>query len=230
MARGECRLVDHGTAFARESACRPRLAFGHVGIILTILLLGAVPLAGDLGLRPRRPADPPSRGAVWAAATYALLPALTGAVAAGRLGTAILGWLLPLIVLLVLRAVRLGSRWTATWLAVLLLAAAEAFVPLLWLATAILAIAVLAVGAARRGTKSLWRGRSATARLLAMVVVPPLLLLPWSWDVATHPTRLWLEAGRPRPGPSTPSCPPGRSPWHSLAARWPAHAGSCSAR
>ena len=99
-----------------------------------------------------------------------------------------------------LRAVRLGSRWTATWLAVLLLAAAEAFVPLLWLATAILAIAVLAVGVARRGIKSLWRGRSATARLLAMVVVPPLLLLPWSWDVATHPTRLWLEAGAPAPG------------------------------
>ncbi len=70
----------------------------------------------------------------------------------------------------------------------------------MWLATAILAVAVLAVGAARRGITSLWRGRSATARLLVMVLVPPVLLLPWSWGVAQHPSRLWLEAGAPSPG------------------------------
>ena len=174
---------------------------------MTILLLGAVPLAGIsayvLAGRLTR-----HRGVrVWAALTYALLPPLTGAVAAGRLGTAILGWLLPLVVLLVLRAVTVGSRWTATWLAVLALAAAEAFVPLMWLATAVLAVAVLAVGIARRGITSVWRGRGATARLLAMVAVPPLLLLPWSWDVATHPARLWLEAGAPAPGTIDPELP-----------------------
>ena len=206
------------------------LAFGHVGIIVTILLLGAVPLAGIsayvLAGRLTR-----HRGVrVWAAATYALLPALTGAVAAGRLGTAILGWLLPLIVLLVLRAVRLGSRWTATWLAVLLLAAAEAFVPLMWLATAILAIAVLAVGAARRGITSLWRGAPRPRDSSRWSSRPRCSCCPGRGGWRSTRRGSGSRPVLPRQGPSTPSCPPGRWPSRSRAARSPVHAGSSSAR
>ena len=73
-----------------------------------LLLLAAVPLAGliaYLALR-RVVAAVPLR--VWGAATYALLPSVVGAVAAGRLSTAVVAVLLPLTLLLAGRA--LGRR------------------------------------------------------------------------------------------------------------------------
>ena len=65
-----------------------------------------------------------------------------------------------------------------------------AFVPLFWLITAV----VMAVGliALRR------RDRALDA--LIVVVVPLLLLLPWTLDIAGHPARIFLEAGLARPG------------------------------
>ncbi|HTY71990.1 MAG TPA: glycosyltransferase family 2 protein [Actinomycetes bacterium] len=183
------------------------LVFGHVGFTVSVLLLLAVPLAGLSGYVLAKRLTQRRLVAVWAAATYALLPPLTAAVAAGRLGTAVLGWLLPLLVLSVLAALRGGSRWPRTWAAVLLLTVGAAFVPLLWVASLLIAVAVLLVGAMRRGVRSLWRGRAATSRLLVLVLVPPLLLLPWSATLAAHPTRLFLEAGAPSPGTVDPTLP-----------------------
>ena len=63
-----------------------------------LLLLAAVPLAGItayLALR-RLVASVPLR--VWGAVGYALLPPVLGAVATGRLGTAVAAVLLPLLV------------------------------------------------------------------------------------------------------------------------------------
>ena len=40
-----------------------------------------------------------------------------------------------------------------------------------------------------------------------MLAVPPLLLLPWSVDILTHPARLFLEAGLARPGLATAGLP-----------------------
>ena len=47
---------------------------------------------------------------LWAAVGYALLPPVLGAVATGRLGTAVAAVLLPLLVLAVVRALGLDDR------------------------------------------------------------------------------------------------------------------------
>lgn len=160
-----------------------------------LLLLGCIPLAGVtawLALR-RVVHSVPLR--LWAAASYALLPAALGAVAAGRLGTAALAVLLPLVGLAVTRSLGLagtdrreGSN-RATWAAVLLLAVATAFVPL----TAVLGLALALLAA------FVLRGAN-LPRLAALVVLPWVLLLPWVPAVVEDPQLLLLEAGLPGPG------------------------------
>lgn len=192
--------------------------FGKPWLAVSVLLLGSVPLAGLTAYRASRllvtePARtgrraraagrrvPVTAVRAWFAAAYALLPAATGAVAGGRLGTAVVHVLLPLIAVHVARvyglpraeAAALDARTRrkragrAAWAAALLLAAAMAFVPLTWL------IAVIAGGTA-------WalfdrpRGQGRRNLLIALGV-PPLLLLPWTVGLLLHPSRFLLEAG-----------------------------------
>ena len=81
---------------------------------------------------------------VVAATAYALLPAVTGAVAAGRLGTALAAWLLPLALWTGGRALGVGGSTSGgrAWLAGLLLAVVVAFVPLAWMLHVAPALAV----------------------------------------------------------------------------------------
>ena len=172
------------------------LLLDHASAAVDVLLLFAVPLAGVsayLGLRPVVRAVPLR---AWGAATYALLPPVVGAVAAGRLSTTAVAVLLPVTLLLAARAVGIrdvgdgrGSN-RAAWGAGLLLAAMTAFAPLVYL----VALVLLGLVAA-----TLARGRE-LARLAAMAVVTPLLLLPWLPTLVAHPKLLLLEAGLPGPG------------------------------
>ena len=147
-----------------------------------LVLLGAVPLAAATGYLAARRLVGSVPVRVWAAATYALLPPTLGAIAAGRLGTAVL--------------------------AVLLLGVATAFVPLvavLGLATGLLALLVV------RGSGLLRLAALVLAPLVlllpwlpALVADPQLLLLeaglpgPGLSDAAPDPvTVLLLQAGGP---------------------------------
>lgn len=160
---------------------------------LDLLLLGAVPLAGltaYLALRRLTTAWPLR---VWGAVGYALLPPLLAAVAAGRVGTAAVAVLLPLLVLTLVTALSPegGVRaWRAAWGSGLLLAVAAAFVPVVWGVTV---VALLAVGLVHRSGGT-W------ARVAAVVLVPPALLLPWLPALVDRPQLLLLEAGLPGPG------------------------------
>ncbi|MER7545787.1 glycosyltransferase [Actinomadura sp.] len=193
--------------------------FGKPWLAVSVLLLGSVPLAGLTAYRAARLliTEPPLTGRraraagrrvpvaavrAWFAAAYALLPAATGAIAGGRLGTAVVLVLLPLIGVYAARvygfprgeaarfdaATRRKRAGRAAWTVALLLAAATAFVPLVWL------IAVLTAGMVwalldRPGDR---HGRRNVAIALA---VPPLLMLPWSAGLLLHPSRLLTEAG-----------------------------------
>src|SRR5215470_3793974 len=165
---------------------------GKPWLAVDVILLGCVPLAGASAFLASRRVTSFMPARVIGALAYALLPVGMGAVAAGRLGTAVLLVLLPPIAVLagrVFTAPRRRAR-RAAWAAGLLIAVVTAVVPLFWLIAAV----AMPVGVALR-----YR-RSRALDALIVLAVPLLLLLPWSVDILTHPARLFLEAGLARPG------------------------------
>nr|BFD84457.1 glycosyltransferase [Streptomyces sp. Xyl84] len=167
------------------------LLLGSTGLAVTVLLVGSVPLAGFTAYFASRPLVPSRLLRAWAAVVYAFLPATTGALAGGRIGTAVLAVLLPLIARAGIAASGLtappGARgsWRATWAYALLLTVTTAFTPIVWPIALVLGIAVLAV-----------RRRDLVAhlpRFLAQLLTPLLLLAPWSLTLL--PSGFFKEAG-----------------------------------
>ncbi|WP_406199085.1 glycosyltransferase family 2 protein [Kitasatospora sp. NBC_01560] len=186
------------------------MLFDHADLAVTLLVVLAVPLAAVSAYLVSRPLIDSKLVRAWASATYALLPAATGALAQGRIGTAVLAVLLPPLARAAAISAGLGIRaesaakgarpgWRPVWMTVLLLTLATAFVPLAWalalpLCLAMLAAAVVRGGAFGSGGAAL---RLLGLRVLVILAVPVLVLAPWSLQVLTHPQRLLLEAGLP---------------------------------
>ena len=171
---------------------------GKPWLAVDVILLGCVPLAGISAFLATRRVTRFVPARIVGALAYALLPVGIGAVATGRLGTAVLLVLLPPIGVLAGR-VFAGPRRKArraAWALALLVAVVAAFVPLFWLITVVaMAVGVLALGRRRPGT-------ALNAGIVA--AVPLVLLLPWTLDLATDPARIFLEAGVVRSGLATP--------------------------
>ncbi|GHE56060.1 glycosyltransferase family 2 protein [Streptomyces vinaceus] len=171
--------------------------FGSSSAALTLLLVCSVPLAGLTAYFASRPLVESRLLRAWAAVAYAFLPAVTGALAGGRLGTAVLAILLPLIARSAVAAFGFGtagageerSGWRPVWTYTLLLTLATAFTPVVWPLAAVLGAAALVL---RRAD---WKAYG--LRLLATLAVPLLVLAPWSLSLLTHPGRLLHEAGLP---------------------------------
>jgi GT2 family glycosyltransferase len=166
---------------------------GKPWLAIDVLLIGCVPLAGMSAMLAVRKVTTSSLVRTWASVTYGLLPVATGVVASGRFGTAVAFVLLPLIVAQAGRIVaESGPRTTrAAWATGLLTAIASAFVPLLWV---ILLIGGVLAAIVIRHKRGLLRN------LLIAVLTPPVLLVPWSLTLLSHPARLFLEAGLPLQG------------------------------
>ncbi|MGW6617358.1 glycosyltransferase family 2 protein [Streptomyces erythrochromogenes] len=174
------------------------LLFGSTQAALTLLLVGSVPLAGLTAYFASRPLVESRLLRAWAATAYAFLPAVTGALAGGRLGTAVLAVVLPLIARSAVAAFGLGEQvgtaeqrggWRAVWTYTLLLTVATAFTPVLWPLAVLLGAAALVLRRAQWKTYGL--------RLLATLAVPLVVLAPWSLGLLTHPGRFLQEAGLP---------------------------------
>ncbi|MET8946918.1 glycosyltransferase [Streptomyces sp. NPDC004542] len=164
---------------------------GSTGLAVTVLLVCSVPLAGFTAYFASRPLVTSRLLRAWAAVAYAFLPAATGALAGGRVGTAVLAVLLPLIARAGIAASGLagavGARgsWRATWAYALLLTLATAFTPIVWPIALVLGLGVLAV-----------RRREPVAhglRFLAQLGTPLLVLAPWSLTLL--PFGFFKEAG-----------------------------------
>ncbi|MFC5909388.1 glycosyltransferase family 2 protein, partial [Streptacidiphilus monticola] len=186
------------------------LAFGSPALAVQLVLLLAVPLAGVSAYLVSRPLIDSRLVRAWAAACYAFLPAATGAIAQGRLGTAVLAVLLPPLARAAAIAVGLGIRtetaarggrpgWRSAWVAALLLTIGTAFVPLAWVLGLLLAAGALAAAYLRGGAfgQGLGALRQLGPRCAVIVLVPLLVLAPWSLGLLLHPGRLLLEAGIP---------------------------------
>jgi len=174
---------------------------GKPWLAVDVILIGCIPLAGVTAYLAARRVTRSVPVKIWTAMAYALLPVGMGAVAAGRLGTALVLVLLPLIAVVAARVFTHGPRRArrAAWAAALLVAVAAAFVPLVW----VLTVAAMAVG-----TLVFRRGRPGVMIDAAIVaVVPVVLLLPWSIALAAHPSQLLLEAGLQSAGLASPHLP-----------------------
>ena len=162
---------------------------GQAWLAVDVLLLGCVPLAGLTAYLATRRLVKASAARVLLAASYALLPVATGAIAAGRLGPAVAFVLLPLI------GISAGRMLTgipkkarrAAWAVGLLVAVAAAFAPLAWILAVVFAVAVLA---ARR-----WLLSADPVNAVIVAVVPFFVLFPWSLHLLTDPTAFITEAG-----------------------------------
>ncbi|MFJ7769240.1 glycosyltransferase family 2 protein [Streptomyces sp. NPDC097107] len=164
---------------------------GSTGLAVTLLLVCSVPLAGVTAYFASRPLVTSRLLRAWAAVAYAFLPAATGALAGGRIGTAVLAVLLPLIARAGAAAAGLtsssGTRgsWRATWAYALLLTITTAFTPVVWPLALLLGVGVLAL---RRGDIAAYG-----LRFLAQLGTPLLLLAPWSLTLL--PFGFFDEAG-----------------------------------
>ncbi|MEU9481831.1 glycosyltransferase [Streptomyces sp. NPDC048191] len=167
------------------------ILFGSTGLAVTVLLVASVPLAGFTAYFASRPLVTSRLLRAWAATAYAFLPATTGALAGGRIGTAVLAVLLPLIARAGIAASGLANRsgargsWRATWAYALLLTLTTAFTPIVWPLALLLGVGVLVL---RRGDLL-----AHALRFLAQLGTPLLVLAPWSLTLL--PTGFFKEAG-----------------------------------
>jgi GT2 family glycosyltransferase len=174
------------------------IAFGKVWLVVDVIFLGAVPLSALSAYTAARGLTTAVRVRTWAAIAYSLLPAVTGAVAGGRIDVVVVAIVLPQVIRVGASALR-GDPGSRTWRrsvgAGLLLAVVCAFGPLLWL-MALVGLAV-GIGFAERGADArdlLVRRATAAAVILVVAVVA---LMPWSWHVAAHPSLLTAGVGLP---------------------------------
>lgn len=175
------------------------LALGKVWLIVDILLLGAVPLAGLTAAVFVRHLAQSRVVRLWSAVSYALLPATTGAIATGRLGTCVALILLPILGTALLRVCRRQS-WPAAFTAGLILAVMTAFVPIVWPAVAgAIVIGVVAYGIGLRFGHLAHIAPSAFVGLVGRLLVPlgvaAAVLLPWTLRLLNHPRLVFTEAG-----------------------------------
>ncbi|MFI6918687.1 glycosyltransferase family 2 protein [Nonomuraea spiralis] len=181
--------TDWAPPYVGLLALASTLALGKTWLAVSVLLLGSVPLAGASAYLATRHIIPAVPARAWAAGTYALLPVATGAIAAGRLGTAVVFVLVPVYAALgttLLSGERRRAR-RAAWALGLLLAVGTAFVPLVYPLFAVLGVlAAVAYGGVRRGV--------VTSMVIALVV-PLALLFPWLAGLVADPGRILLEAG-----------------------------------
>ncbi len=163
-------------------------------LAVDVLLFGCVPAAGVTAFLATRRVTSVLAARVWVAATYALLPVAMGAVAAGRIGTAVAFVLLPLIAIMIgrMRAGPPRAARRAAWAAGLLVALAAAFVPLIW---PMAVLAALGVAAAWR-----WVGLRTVVNAAIVAAVPAAVLIPWTFHLVTSPSAFFGEAGVLRQG------------------------------
>lgn len=163
--------------------------FGRPEWLVTVLLVGTVPL-GLLSSYPliRRTIDD-RRVRLWVAVSYALLPVLLGGSNQGRLVLSVAAIMLPVLAIagraLVLRRVGYPEAWRGGWGAGVALTVLGAFVPALILVALVLAV-IAACTVARTPRK--------IGRLLIAIGTPLVVLSPW-W-----PT-LYASWGRLLTGP-----------------------------
>ena len=167
------------------------LMFGKAQAAVTVIVLLGIPLAGWSAYFALRGVIHGKAIRIWAALSYALLPAVTGAVSAGRIGTVIAAILLPFAARSIARLASPAGTWRRAAGTAIIVAAVTAAVPGLWLIVFVSSVVIIAIG---------WRRDAAAtlpiARRLALAILAPLvLLLPWSLRLLLNPQLFLVQPG-----------------------------------
>lgn len=182
------------------------LLLGKAPAAVSVLLLLAIPIAGWSAYVALRGLVVSRAIRVWAAVAYALLPAMTGAVASGRIGTTIAAIVLPFTVRSLVRVCGPHGTMRRAAGSAILVAVVVATAPALWL--------VLLVGGAAAAVYLVLREGAAPRPLIGRLAIgllaPLVLLLPWSGYLLTNPVLLLLEPGLS----SGPISDPNLNAWH----------------
>lgn len=192
-------------AYVLPFAVAASVLLGHTGAVVSGLMLLAVPIAAWGAWRLIKvvghlvdPLGLPRWLVVWAALTYALVPATSGAWGEGRFGTVAVAALLPWAAHAALGFVDpdRDRRWRAAWRTAVLVALGAAFVPGFWLFALLATVVVL--GAAAIISPRLLKERDSWGPPVVAVAATPVLLAPWLLPLLTtgSASGLLLEAGR----------------------------------
>ncbi len=163
------------------------LLLGKATMAVQLLLLLSIPLAGWSAYFASRAMIPSKAIRLWGAVTYALVPAMTGALAQGRIGTAVTAVVLPFAIRSMFRTGQPGATYRRAAGSALLLAIVLAFTPTVWL-IGVIALAV-ALAVSRQTLYSNYR------QILTAVAGSFIALMPWSFGLILQPVRFLLEPG-----------------------------------
>lgn len=167
------------------------LLLGKAPAAVTMVMLLGIPIAGWSAYFSLRGLVSNRVIRAWAGAAYALLPAVTGAVAGGRIGTMIAAIALPFAIRSIVKICGPTGTWRRAAGTALLMAIVLSATPALWL---VLLISSAIAAAYLIGSQ----GRSTLAilpRLAIGMLAPLVLLLPWSLDLLTTPSMWLLQPG-----------------------------------
>lgn len=194
-----------GPAYLFPLALLGTLFFGNVELVIDLIFILAVPAAFLAALRFLRRVCQGSWAPLWGAATFGLMPVVSGALSQGRLGTVVATALLPL---LATAALGLGAtepsesghppetrRWRAAWRTALVAGLLVAFAPPAMIVLALLVLFAVVSGALTLGRRE----------LLVLLGVPILMVLPWAVATLRVPGAWMVEAGRAAALPADPS-------------------------
>jgi GT2 family glycosyltransferase len=180
------------------------LLFGKADVAVQAIVLLGIPIAAWAAYFTLRGAVASRVIRTWAAAAYALLPAVTGAVSSGRIGTMMAAILLPFAVRSFVRIARDQGTFRRAAGTALLLAALTAAVPALWCIALIAALVVVGDAWRTRGREAV----AVTRRMALAIIAPMLLLMPWSLHLFAHPSLFLLEPGIASPSLNDPGITP----------------------
>ena len=172
------------------------LLLGHPGWAVWLVVVLGVPLSFLSAVRFLRRVTPGTVAPLAGAAAYALLPVVSGALAQGRIGTLVGAIVLPWLASAALN-LRRGDddlRWRAVWRTTLWLGLLVAFVPAAWLIALVLLLVMLLHGLVT--DRATWRRAGWWLGPLVILVVAPVLVLPWFVGALAAPGALLVEAGR----------------------------------
>lgn len=177
---------------------------GKAPLAVTVIALLSIPLAGWAAYVTTRGFLQSTAVRVWVAVAYALLPAVTGALASGRIGTSIAAVALPFAARSMVRIARPSGTVRRAAGTAILIAVVVAGIPGLWLLFAIIGAVVLGTLLARQSTQV----RRTLQKIGIALGGGFVLLLPWSWHVVTNPALIVLQVGAQSPRLTDPDLSP----------------------